>query len=144
MLQLKNLLFFVFENFFIGENKMEAFKEYLAKINNPQNREQLKKVLEWVNINFTNLTPKIAWNQPMFTDHGTFIIGFSVAKNHFSIAPEKAGIEHFSNEIEQAGYEYSKELIRIPWNSPVDYLLIEKIIIFNILDKANFATFWRK
>ena len=40
----------------------------------------------------------------MFTDHETFIIGFSVAKQHMSVAPEKAGIRQFSNEIVLAGY----------------------------------------
>ncbi|MCQ4950818.1 hypothetical protein NE646_14380, partial [Bittarella massiliensis] len=42
---------------------------------------------------FPDLTPKIAWNQPMFTDHGTFIIGFSAAKAHLAVAPERAGIQ---------------------------------------------------
>ncbi|MGC2952001.1 iron chaperone, partial [Enterococcus faecium] len=36
------------------------------------------------------LDTTVKWNQPMFTDHGTYIIAFSFAKNHFSIAPEKA------------------------------------------------------
>ena len=98
----------------------------------------------WVTKQFPNLTPKIAWNQPMFTDHGTFIIGFSTARPHLAVAPERAGIEHFSDEIVQAGYEHSKELIRIPWDSPVDYALLEEIISFNIRDKADCTTFWRK
>lgn len=58
-----------------------------------------------------NLIPKIAWNQPMFTDHDTFIIGFSVAKHHLAVAPEKAGIIHFSDEIVQAGYDHTGLLV---------------------------------
>lgn len=88
--------------------------------------------------------PKIAWNQPMFTDHGTFIIGFSIAKHHLAVAPERAGIIRFSDEIVQAGYEHTKELIRIRWDGPVDYSLLEKMIEFNIMDKADCSTFWRK
>ena len=49
----------------------------------------------------------------MFTDHGTFIIGFSIAKNHLAVAPESAGINHFSDEIVQAGYDHTKQLVRI-------------------------------
>ena len=80
----------------------------------------------------------------MFTDHGTFIIGFSVAKQHLAVAPESAGINHFSDEIVQAGYDHTKQLVRIQWDSPVDFSLLEKMIEFNILDKADCSTFWRK
>lgn len=123
---------------------MEIFAEYLARIDNPQHRARTEEVLSWVTKNFPNLMPRIAWNQPVFTEHGTFIIGFSVAKHHLAVAPERAGINYFSDEIVQTGYDHSKELVRIPWDSPVDFSLIEKIITFNILDKADCSTFWRK
>jgi uncharacterized protein YdhG (YjbR/CyaY superfamily) len=123
---------------------MEVFAEYLARIDNAQHRSRTEEVLEWIIGKYPKLTPRIAWNQPMFTDHGTFIIGLSVAKRHLAVAPERAGIVRFSDAIAQAGYEYSKELIRIPWDSPVDFSLLEKMIEFNILDKADCTTFWRK
>jgi len=123
---------------------MEAFAEYLAGIDNPQHQERTEEVLTWATKKFPNLMPKIAWNQPMFTDHGTFIIGFSVAKHHLAVAPERAGINHFSDEIVQTGYNHSKELMRIPWSSPINYSLLEKMIEFNILEKADCSTFWRK
>lgn len=123
---------------------MDIFKEFLEKIENKQNRDRVEEVLFWVSENFPTLQPKIAWNQPMFTDHETFIIAFSVAKHHMSIAPEKAGINQFSEEIIQAGYEHSKELIRIGWDKPLDFSLLKKIIEFNIKDKAECSDFWRK
>lgn len=123
---------------------MDVFSEYLARIDNPQHRTRMEEVLAWVAKKFPNLMPKIAWNQPMFTNHGTFIIGFSVSKHHLAVAPERAGINHFSNEIVQAGYNHSKELVRIPWDSSVDLSLLEKMIEFNILDKTECSTFWRK
>ncbi|MEH7378806.1 iron chaperone [Neobacillus drentensis] len=123
---------------------MEVFAEYLAHIDNPQHRARTEEVLAWVTKKFPNLMPKVAWNQPMFTEHGTFIIGFSVAKHHLAVAPELAGINHFSDEIVQAGYDHTKQLVRIHWDSPVDFSLLEKMIEFNILDKADCSTFWRK
>ena len=123
---------------------MEFFLEYLMNIANPQHRVRMEEVLDWVIKEFPNLTPKIAWNQPMFTDHDTFIIGFSVAKLHMAVAPEKAGINHFSDEIVQAGYDHTKGLVRIRWDVPVDFSLLKKMIEFNILDKAECSTFWRK
>ena len=123
---------------------MEVFAEFLANIDNPQYRDRTEEVLAWVTKKFPNLMPKIAWNQPMFTDHGTFIIGFSIAKKHMAVSPESAGINHFSDEIVQAGYDHTKQLVRIHWDSPVDFSLLEKMIEFNILDKADCSTFWRK
>ncbi|PAF35674.1 iron chaperone [Terribacillus saccharophilus] len=123
---------------------MEAFAEYLAQIDNPQHRERTEEVLKWVAEKYPNMEQKIAWNQPMFTDHGTFIIGFSIAKQHLAVAPEKAGIDHFSDDIVQAGYDHTKQLVRIKWDGPVDYSLLERMIEFNITDKADCTTFWRK
>lgn len=123
---------------------MEVFAEYLAKIDHPQHRARMEEVLAWVIKKFPNLTPKIAWNQPMFTNHGTFIIGFSVAKHHLAVAPERAAIIRFSDEIVKAGYDHSKQLVRIKWDRPVNYSLLEEMIEFNISDKADCTTFWRK
>nr|WP_318540035.1 iron chaperone [Terribacillus saccharophilus] len=123
---------------------MEVFADYLATIDNPQHRERTEEVLNWVAEKYPNLEPKIAWNQPMFTDHGTYIIGFSVAKQHMAVAPEKAGIDRFSEEIVRAGYEHTKQLVRIRWDGPVDFSLLERMIEFNIMDKADLSTFWRK
>lgn len=123
---------------------MEVFAEFLAHIDNPEHRERTEEVLAWVTKKFPELMPKMAWNQPMFTDHGTFIIGFSIAKHHLAVAPERVVIQHFSDEIVQAGYDHTKELVRIRWEKPVDFSLLEKMIEFNIMDKADCTTFWRK
>ncbi len=123
---------------------MEVFADYLARMDDPQHRERTEEIFNWIAGRFPDLEPKISWNQPMFTYHSTFIIGFSVAKQHLAVAPERAGIDHFSNDIVQAGYDHTKELIRIRWDRPVDYSLLEKIIEFNRLDKAECSTFWRK
>jgi len=123
---------------------MEPFDEFLAGIGNSPQKERTGSILSWVIETFPELTPKIAWNQPVFTHHGTFIIGFSVSKNHLAIAPENVVIDHFSSSIIQSGYDHTKELIRIGWDKPVDFILLSNIINYNIADKADCKTFWRK
>lgn len=123
---------------------MEIFKDYLFRIENAAYRTRTAEILQWVGDTFPMLSPRIAWNQPMFTDHGTYIIGFSVSKGHVAVSPERAGMLHFWGEIGAAGYDRGKMLFRIPWDSPVDYALLKKIIAFNIQDKADCATFWRR
>lgn len=34
-------------------------------------------------------------------------------RHHMAVAPERVGIQHFSDEIVKAGYDHTKELIRI-------------------------------
>jgi uncharacterized protein YdhG (YjbR/CyaY superfamily) len=123
---------------------MNVFEDYLAQIDNPGHRARTEEVLSWVASKFPGLAPRIAWKQPMFTDHGTFIVGFSTARHHLAVAPEKAGIDHFTEQITQAGYAHSTHLIRIPWHSPLDFSLLEELITFNIQEKAGCPTFWRK
>ena len=123
---------------------MEVFKEYLMSIANSQHRDRMEDVLGWVIKEFPSLVPKIAWNQPMFTDYDTFIIGFSTAKLHMAVAPEEVGINRFSDKIVQAGYDHTKGLVRIRWGLPVDFSLLKNMIEFNILDKVEYSTFWRK
>ncbi|PID04240.1 iron chaperone [Sporosarcina sp. P2] len=123
---------------------MELFKQYIAGIDSPEHRQRVEEVLAWVTTTFPNLEPQIKWNTPMFSDHGTFIIGISIAKHHMSISPEPAGIARFADEIAEAGYSATSGLFRIKWSEPIDYGLMEKLIEFNIQDKINCTTFWRK
>jgi hypothetical protein len=122
---------------------MKVFADFLENIKNQPQRERTKEILYWVAEKFPNLESVIKWNQPMFIDHGTYIIGFSVAKHHLSVAPESVVIDHFSEEIKASGYDHTKELIRIKWTQPVDYALLTKMIEYNIEDKADYTAFWR-
>lgn len=120
-----------------------VFSEYVEMINNQEQRKRVIEIIDWIESNYPQLKTHIKWNQPMFTDHGTYIIGFSFSKNHIAIAPEKKTVDLFSEEIKSRGYEYSTMLIKFPWNKDFDYDLLKKIIDFNIEDKANTMSFWR-
>ncbi|WP_253718584.1 iron chaperone [Weizmannia acidilactici] len=107
-------------------------------------KERAEQIFAWMLEKLPNLEPQIKWNKPTFTDRGTYIIMFATAKNHLSILPEKETMVHFADDIAQAGYTATKGLFRIPWNEPVNYELLEKMIEFNIQDKAEYTNFWRK
>ncbi|MGM0853502.1 MAG: iron chaperone [Bacillota bacterium] len=123
---------------------MDVFSTYLAGIDNPDHRNRMEEILTCVATKFPQLEPHIKWNTPMFTDHGTFIIGISTAKHHVSVAPEEVTMTHFAGAIEQAGYSATKGLFRIPWKDQVNYELLEDMITYNIQDKAEYTDFWRK
>jgi len=103
----------------------------------------MESILNYIKKTFSQLKEEIKWNEPMFTDHGTFIIAFSIAKGHIAVAPEPAAIKHFEKEIEKAGYSYTNQLFRIKWKDKVDYDLLSSIVAYNIEDKKDTVKFWR-
>lgn len=122
---------------------MKDFQMFLDSIREPDNRERMENILKYVKETFPQLKEEIKWNQPIFSDHGTFIIGFSVAKGHIAVAPEAVVISLFEKEIEQAGYSHTKELFRIKWTDQVDFDLLHKLVNYNIENKKNMIKFWR-
>lgn len=122
---------------------METFEEYLNTMDVPEQQDKMEAILQWVQEKYPNLERRIAWNQPMFTDHGTYIIGFSYSKNHIALSPEVKLIKKFRGLIEETGLSHTNNIIRIQWEDPVPYSLLETLIDYNIEDKADYNKFWR-
>lgn len=124
--------------------RMTVFESYLATIEPMEHHLIMQELLSSILDMVPELKPVVKWNQPMFTHHGTFIIAFSVSKKHFSVGTEGVEIPLFADEIAAAGYNASKMIFRIRWSDDIDYDLLSKIIRYNLQDKADCKTFWRK
>ena len=122
---------------------MERFEGYLQRIPDPHQRSQMTAVLDWVERSYPKLSPRLAWNRPVFTHHGTYIIGFRRTPDGLSVAPEAPGITRFRREITAAGAQCAGGEILLPWDAPVRYELLQSLIDFNLPDKAACRTFWR-
>lgn len=109
----------------------------------PDHRDKMETILNWIKNHYPNLDTRIAWNQPMFTDHGTYIIGFSHSKGHISLAPEVKPMKKFRTIIEETGLSHTDNIIRIKWEDPIPYALMETLIEYNMEDKMNHTNFWR-
>ena len=123
---------------------MENFKAHPENMDDLDKRTRVHEVLAWVKDRFPMLETKMGWNQPMFTHQGTFLPGLGMAKAHLSIPPEAAGSRKFAEKIDQAGYSRSSMLFRIPREKEVNDALLEEMIRFNLEDKKDCKTFWRK
>ncbi len=125
---------------------METLDDFLETIDKEAHREKLKNVLQTVLENYPELTMEIKWNQPMllYKDNGSFILGFSKAKPHFAISPEKYTLDTFADDIKAAGYQMTKMFLKIKWTDEVNYDLLYRIIDFNIKDKKDSSSFWRR
>lgn len=122
---------------------MEIFEEYLDTMGEPEQRDRMEEILNWVKENYPNLGTRIAWSQPMFTDHGTYIIGFSHSTKHISMSPEVKPMKKFKHLIEETGLSHTKNIIRVQWSEPIPYELMETLIEYNLEDKADHTKFWR-
>ena len=103
----------------------------------------MEDILNYVKEKFPQLKEKIKWSQPMFSDHGTFIIGLSIAKGPIAVSPEMKTINIFEDEINKVGYTHTQMLFRIKWMDKIDFNLLDNIINYNIEDKKDMTKFWR-
>ena len=117
--------------------------EYLETIPDDDNRERMVDVLVWVGLTYPELKLRIAWNQPMFTHHGTYIIGFSAASKHMAMAPERATMIRFEPVMRERGTDFGTMLARQPWNRPFDYELLDAFIQHQLAEKQDITSFWR-
>lgn len=122
---------------------IKTLDEFLATIPDDDNRERMVDVLVWVGLTYPELKLRIAWNQPMFTHHGTYIIGFSAASKHMAIAPERATMIRFEPVMRERGTDFGKMFARQPWNKPFDYELLDAFIQHQLAEKQDITSFWR-
>jgi len=122
---------------------MKTFNDFLNSIDDPEKRERMSHILVHIRRQYPQLQEEIKWSQPMFSDHGTFIIGFSLAKGHLAVAPEAAGVVYLEEDLRKAGYTSTRELFRIKWDQAVDYEILDKVIDYNIEEKKGMTKYWR-
>ena len=122
---------------------ISTLDEYLETITNDDNRARMVDALVWVGLTYPELELRIAWNQPMFTHHGTYIIGFSAASKHMAMAPERATMIRFESVMRERGTDFGTMLARQPWNKPFDYELLDAFIQHQLAEKQDITSFWR-
>lgn len=122
---------------------MKTFNDFLNSIEDPEKRVRMSQILDHIRRQYPQLQEEIKWSQPMFSDHGTFIIGFSLAKGHIAVAPEAAGVIYLEEDLRKAGYTSTRELFRIKWDQTVYYEILDKVIDYNIEEKKEMTKYWR-
>ena len=122
---------------------ISTLDEYLATIPNDDNRAQMVEVLDWVSHNFQELELRIAWNQRMFTHHGTYIIGFSAASKHMAMAHERATMIRFEQVMRERRTNFGQMFARQPWDKPFDYEFLDVFMQDQLAEKQDITSFWR-
>ena len=122
---------------------ISTLDEYLATIPNDANRARMVDVLVRVGLTYPELELRIAWNQPMFTHHGTYIIGFSAVSKHMAMAPERATMIRFEQVMKARGTNFGKMFARQPWDKPFEYELLDAFIQHQLAEKKDITSLWR-
>ena len=122
--------------------KYADVEEYLDSIADSDHRDEFNELLNWVHATWPQLVCEIKWNQPMFTDHGTFIIGFTALTNHVTVGSEPRAFEHAVPLIEQQHLKRGKKTFQIPYGRSDAWEVLEQIIDSTIADKRDVQTFW--
>ena len=120
---------------------IQTLDKYLATIPNGDNRARMVDVLVWVGLTYPELELRIARNQPMFTHHGTYIIGFSAASKHMAMVPERATMIRFEPVMREHCTDFGKMFARQPWNKPFDYELLDAFIQHQLTEKQDITSF---
>lgn len=120
----------------------KTFDSYL-ETQSPQAQDKFNLIFAWIDENYPQFEKVIKWNQPMYTDHETFIIGFSASKQHISVSPEPAIVQRFQKDLEEANYNPTSNLFRITWNQEINFDLLKKMIDVQVIEKQDFKGFWR-
>ena len=122
---------------------IKTLDEYLETITNEDNRARMVDVVVWVGLTYPELELRITWNQPMFTHHGTYIIGFSAASKHMAMAPERATMIRFEPVMHERGTDFGTMFVHQPWNKSFDYELLDAFIQHQLAEKQCITSFWR-
>lgn len=96
----------------------------------------LKKLRETIAKAAPEAGEKISWGMATFTLHGN-LVHFAAEKKHIGFHPGPSGIEAFKEEL--AAYHVSKGTARFPYDEPVPFQLVEKIVKYRVKEQKEFA-----
>lgn len=80
------------------------------------------------------ITEKIAWAMPTFVLNGN-LVHFSGEKHHLGFHPAPSAITAFAKEIGE--YKHSKGTVQLPYDKPMPYDLLRKIILFRVKENQK-------
>ena len=110
--------------------------EYIGEFPNDV-QEILEKIRMTIQKADPDATEKISYSMPAFEQNG-IVVYFAAFKNHIGLYALPSGHEAFQEELSQ--YKSGKGSVQFPFNKPMPYDLITKIVKFRVkenLEKAK-------
>lgn len=122
-----------------NKSKSQSIDEYILQFP-PETQEILNKIRSVIKEAAPEAEEKISYQMPTFYLHGN-LVHFAALKNHIGFYPTPSGIDAFKEEL--SGYKGAKGSVQFPFEKPIPYELIRKIVQFRVTEnqkKANSKT----
>lgn len=106
----------------MASTRYPTFDSYLASLP-PAAAATMQSMVACVLDQFPELTLKMAWNVPQLQCGKQYVMGFSAAKKHLSVAPWSADVmRRFADRLQQ--YDPTDNLFRVPpdWQPDAELL----------------------
>jgi len=113
----------------------ESIDEYILKFP-PEIQEILKVLRNVIKESAPDAKEKLSYQMPTFVLHGN-LVHFAAHKNHIGFYPTPSGIKAFKHELSE--YKGAKGSIQFPFDKPLPYQLISKIVKFRVLENMKQA-----
>jgi uncharacterized protein YdhG (YjbR/CyaY superfamily) len=111
-----------------------SIDEYIAGFP-PDVREILEQIRRTIREAAPDAEETISYQMPTFTLHDRYLVYFAAYKQHIGLYPVPAGDVAFKDEL--APYAAGKGTARFPYDRPIPFDLIAKIVKYRI--KENLA-----
>ena len=120
--------------------KPTTIDEYIAAF--PADvQDILQKVRETIKTAAPQATEAISYGMPTFKLAGN-LVHFGAFKTHLGFYPIPSGLEHFKEELAQ--YKGGKGSVQFPFDQPMPYALITKIVEFRVTENLAKAAAKKK
>jgi len=107
---------------------VETVDEYISRY--PENIQKiLKKIRRVIREVAPEAIEKISYGMPTFYQKEN-LVHFAANKKHLGFYPTSSGVKNFKEEL--IDYKTSKGAIQFPYDKPIPYELIKKIVKFRL------------
>jgi uncharacterized protein YdhG (YjbR/CyaY superfamily) len=108
-------------------------------------RKEIREILQKIRMTIRKAAPQaeeiISYQMPAFRLNGNLVY-FAAFKKHFGFFPTSSGIRAFEQEL--SAYHGSKGSVQFPFDQPVPFGLITKIVKFRVSENLKKAETKRK
>jgi uncharacterized protein YdhG (YjbR/CyaY superfamily) len=99
----------------------------------------VQEILEKIRATIKKAAPEaeetISYQIPTFTLKGKYLIYFAAYKKHIGLYPAPRGVEKFKKEL--SAYEGGKGTVRFPFDKPIPFGLIRRIVRFRAKENSE-------
>jgi uncharacterized protein YdhG (YjbR/CyaY superfamily) len=124
-----------------SNDKIKTIDEYIKTF-----PKEVQIILEKMRRTIREAAPQaqeaISYHMPVFKLNSKNIVYFAAFKNHIGFYPIPSGIEPFKKEL--FSYEQGKGSVQFPFDAPIPYDLVKKIVSYRVKESLEGSIKGRK